>query len=1019
MFSKVLVANRGEIAIRAFRAAYELGAQTVAVFPYEDRNSLHRLKADESYQIGERGPPGARLPVRRGDRRGGPQGRRRRGLPGLRLPVGEPRSGRGLRGGGHHLRRPDRRGARADRQQGARDRRGPGAGLPVLASSSPRPTSTSWSVARRTCRSRCSSRPSPAAAAAACAGSTTPRTLREAIEAASREAESALRRPDGLPRAGRGQPAPHRGADPRRRRRQRHPPVRARLLGAAPPPEGHRDRARRRTSTRSCASRSAPTRSRSPARSTTATRAPWSSCSTRAGNHVFIEMNPRIQVEHTVTEEITDVDLVQAQMRIAAGETLADLGLSPGHASCSAVPRCSAGSPPRTRPTASAPTPAGSPPTARRAARASGSTAARRTPGRRSARTSTRCWSSSPAAGATSRQRSPGPGARSPSSGSAACRPTSRSCRRCSTIPTSAPGGSPPSFIEERPHLLTARHTGRPRHQDAHLPRRRHGQPAARPGPRLGRPGTTSCRELDLAAPAPRGTRQRLLRARPGGVRPLAARVRSPSAVTDTTFRDAHQSLLATRVRTTDLLTVARPRRADDAAAVVDRVLGRRDLRRGAAVPRRGPVGAAGRAARGGAQHLPADAAARPQHRRLHAVPDRGHRRVRAGGRRPPASTSSGSSTRSTTSSRCGRRSTRCAKPARRSPRSRCATPATCPTPARSSTRSTTTCGWPSRSSTPARTCWRSRTWPGCCAPPAARVLVSALREPVRPAGARAHPRHPRRPAGHLPGGDRQAGADAVDGAPAPRWPAPPASRRCRRSSPPPTTPSTTPGCRLAAVCDLEPYWEALRKVYAPFESGLPVADRAGLHHEIPGGQLSNLRQQAIALGLGETVRGDRGDVRRRRPDPRPAGQGHPVVEGGRRPRAAPGRRGRRPPTTSRPSPGKFDIPDSVIGFLRGELGRPARRLAGAVPHQGARRAAPPSRSQPTSTPRTKQGARRQRPAQATLNRLLFPGPTKEFDEHRETYGDTSSAVGQPDFFYGLRARRGAPGRPRARASSC
>ena len=57
MISKVLVANRGEIAIRAFRAAYELGIGTVAIYAYEDRNSQHRLKADESYQIGEVGHP--------------------------------------------------------------------------------------------------------------------------------------------------------------------------------------------------------------------------------------------------------------------------------------------------------------------------------------------------------------------------------------------------------------------------------------------------------------------------------------------------------------------------------------------------------------------------------------------------------------------------------------------------------------------------------------------------------------------------------------------------------------------------------------------------------------------------------------------------------------------------------------------------------------------------------------------------------------------------------------------------
>jgi pyruvate carboxylase len=54
---KILVANRGEIAIRIFRAASELRIRTVAVYTYEDRYSLHRFKADEAYQIGKDDEP--------------------------------------------------------------------------------------------------------------------------------------------------------------------------------------------------------------------------------------------------------------------------------------------------------------------------------------------------------------------------------------------------------------------------------------------------------------------------------------------------------------------------------------------------------------------------------------------------------------------------------------------------------------------------------------------------------------------------------------------------------------------------------------------------------------------------------------------------------------------------------------------------------------------------------------------------------------------------------------------------
>jgi pyruvate carboxylase len=63
-FNKILIANRGEIAIRVSRAANEMGKQTVGIFAEEDKLSLHRFKTDEAYQIGHgKGPVEAYLSI--------------------------------------------------------------------------------------------------------------------------------------------------------------------------------------------------------------------------------------------------------------------------------------------------------------------------------------------------------------------------------------------------------------------------------------------------------------------------------------------------------------------------------------------------------------------------------------------------------------------------------------------------------------------------------------------------------------------------------------------------------------------------------------------------------------------------------------------------------------------------------------------------------------------------------------------------------------------------------------------
>ncbi|WP_193043468.1 pyruvate carboxylase [Mycolicibacterium baixiangningiae] len=996
MITKVLVANRGEIAIRAFRAAYEMGIATVAVYPYEDRNSLHRLKADESYQIGEMGHPvRAYLSVDeiiRVARHAGADAV----YPGYGFLSENPELAAACAEAGITFIGPSAEileltGNKSRAIEAAR-----GAGLPVLRSSAP-----SSSVDELVAAAGDMEFPIFVKAVSGGGGRgmrrvTEPNALPEAIEAASREAESAFGDPTVYleqavvnPRHIEVQILADRQGDVMhlferdcsvQRRHQK-------VIELAPAPNLDPE-----LRERICADAVAFAR-----------QIGYSYAGTveflldERGRHVFIEMNPRIQVEHTVTEEITDVDLVASQMRIADGETLADLGLSQDSLKIrGAAMQC--------RITTEDPANGFRPDTGRITGYRSPGGAGIRLDGGTVLGAEISAHFDSMLVKLTCRGRD----------FSTAVARARRALAefRVRGVSTNIPflqavvndqdfraGRVTTSFIEERPYLLTARtpadrgtkilnYLADVTVNQPHGPRKSSVYPHDKLPP------------LDETTTPPSGSKQRLVELGPEG---FARWMRDSPAVglTDTTFRDAHQSLLATRIRTTGLLMVA-----PHIARMTPQLLSLECW--------------------GGATY---DVALRflkedPWDRLAalrEAVPNiclqmllRGRNTV---GYTPYPETVTAAFVQEATATGIDIYRIFDALNNVESMR-----------PAIDAVRETGTAvaevamSYTGNLSDPAENLYTLdyylrlaeqivdagahvlaiKDMAGLLRPQAATTLVSALRSRFDlPVHVHTH---------DTPGGQLatylaawQAGASAVDGAAAPLagTTSQPALSSIVAAA---AHTEYDTGVSLEAVCDLEPYWEALRKVYAPFDvaaSGPPSPTGRVYRHEIPGGQLSNLRQQAIALGLGDRFEeieeayaaADRilGRLVKVTPSSKVVGDLALALVGAG--------------ITAQEfadDPARFDIPDSVIGFLRGELGDPpggwpeplrSKALAGRAPAKPVEELSPEDEAV-LAQPGTKR--------QAALNRLLFPGPTKEFEAHRDTYGDTSR-LSANQFFYGLR----------------
>lgn len=999
MFSKILVANRGEIAIRAFRAAYELGARTVAVYPYEDRNSMHRLKADEAYQIGEKGHPvRAYLDVAEIVRVAKESGADAI-YPGYGFLSENPELARAAAEAGIAFIGPPARVLEMAGNKVTAKEHATAAGVPVL-----RSTPASRDLDELLAGAEAIGFPIFAKAVAGGGGRgmrrvDTAEQLRPALEAAMREADSAFGDPTMFleqavvrPRHievqiladGTGETVHLFERDCSVQRRHQ------KVVEIAPAPNLDE-------TTRQAMYRDAIAFARSIGYENAGTvEFLLDTAGERAGQHVFIEMNPRIQVEHTVTEEVTDVDLVAAQMRIASGHTLAELGLTQGELRLhGAALQCrittedpAAGFRPDTGKITTYRSPGGG------GIRLDGGTinpGAQISPHFDSMLAKLTCRGRDFSAAVSRARRA---------LAEFRIRGVSTNIPFLQAVlddPAFAAGDLSTSFIDERPELLGGRESrDRGTRLLNWLAEVTVNQPnGARP------PGLAPVEKLppvDAASPAPAGSRQRLLELGPQGFA-AALRAQTALAVTDTTFRDAHQSLLATRVRSRDLIAVApavarlTPELLSVEAwggATYDvalRFLGEDPWERLASLREALPNVAVQMLLRGrntvGYTPYPT------------VVTDAFVREAAATGVdvfRIFDALNDVSQMRPAIDAVLGTGTT-------------IAEVALCYTgdlldPAEELYTLDYYLRLAEQIVEAGAHVLAVKDMAGLLRPYAASRLVTALRERFDlPVHVHTH---------DTPGGQlatllaaAEAGADAVDAASAPMAGTTSQPSLSALVAALAHTPRDT-GLSLQAVSDLEPYWEAVRRLYRPFESGLPGPTGRVYRHEIPGGQLSNLRQQAIALGLADRFEvvedlyaaADRilGRVPKVTPSSKVVGDlalHLAAVDAD--------------PADFAENPQAYDIPDSVVGFMAGELGElpggwpepfRSRVLEGRDVRIGVAEVSDEDRAVLDGNDAD---ARR-----ATLNRLLFPGPAKLFLDVRETYGDLS-ALDTADYLYGLR----------------